>query len=108
MMWYTQRRAERSFIMWYTQLRAKRSLIMWYTQRRAKRSLIMRFSLAKHETPGHMVCREELGLALLSRYNPGVLIGTLLTLSATVLWTSGNIFSTQFRAAAGIAKAGTA
>merc|ERR1719480_228737 len=75
-------------------------------------------SLAEHEMPGLMACREELGAAqplagarisgsLHMTIQTGVLIETLQALGAKVRWCSCNIFSTQDHAAAAIAKAGT-
>jgi len=76
-------------------------------------------SLAEHEMPGLMNCREEYGKAqpfkgldicgsLHMTIQTGVLIETLAALGAKVRWASCNIFSTQDHAAAAIAKAGTA
>jgi len=76
-------------------------------------------TLAEHEMPGLMNCREEYGKAqpfkgldicgsLHMTIQTGVLIETLAALGAKVRWCSCNIFSTQDHAAAAIAKAGTA
>merc|ERR1712196_506826 len=75
-------------------------------------------TLAEHEMPGLMNCRQEFGAAqpfkgldicgsLHMTIQTGVLIETLQALGATVRWASCNIFSTQDHAAAAIAKAGT-
>merc|ERR1719480_103139 len=76
-------------------------------------------SLAEHEMPGLMACREELGAAqplagarisgsLHMTIQTGVLIETLQALGAKVRWCSCNIFSTQDHAASAIVAAKTA
>merc|ERR1712124_63220 len=76
-------------------------------------------TLAEHEMPGLMETRKEYGPkqpfkglningSLHMTIQTGVLIETLAELGATVRWCSCNIFSTQYHAAAAIAKAGTA
>src|SRR5580693_3413983 len=74
-------------------------------------------SMAEDEMPGLMAIREEFGTSkplrgariagcLHMTIQTAVLIETLITLGATVRWSSCNIFSTQDHAASGIAAAG--
>jgi adenosylhomocysteinase len=74
-------------------------------------------TLAEHEMPGLMACREEFGEArplkgarisgsLHMTIQTAVLIETLVALGAEVRWASCNIFSTQDHAAAAIAVGG--
>ena len=74
-------------------------------------------TLAEHEMPGLMACRERYGAtkpltgaritgSLHMTVQTAVLIETLVALGAEVRWASCNIFSTQDHAAAAIAAAG--
>jgi adenosylhomocysteinase len=74
-------------------------------------------TLAEHEMPGLMACREKYGPtaplkgvritgSLHMTVQTAVLIETLAALGATVRWASCNIYSTQDHAAAAIAAAG--
>merc|ERR1712066_451867 len=76
-------------------------------------------TLAEHEMPGLMACREKYGASqpfagkkiagsLHMTIQTAVLIETLDALGANVRWCSCNIFSTQDHAAAAVAEAGTA
>jgi len=75
-------------------------------------------SLAEHEMPGLMACREKYGPtqplkgvritgSLHMTVQTAVLIETLAALGAKVRWASCNIYSTQDHAAAAVAAAGT-